>query len=407
MDALEKLSKSWPIIKWLDDARWSSSSSGSIIPGDVFESLEERGKILTHWLCYITDQQRPYEQVWNQGGPVFAEVIAEYLSSVQTIDHVLDLLSSYTVSTEGMVDEYVSQRQKLQELPIRYTPRFGMHQLSIARSLGLLLRYQKSIATYLSANERFLLRVTGEYDSITWRMAFLLYLLSYDQIRKGMLSFHSQQLEFRQDLQRKDNELQLLLHDMNQLENRYQKWVRWERFHKRLWAALRDYLKPGSYFEVVFMKCLEGTVGTEILSLLNRRYDILSWLELPGDTWNLQFSWKLFGANVASPQELRNSYIKLREMGIITGNFYPEQFDISFDFSPRMCDKGNEDLCPFRRETIIAKYCVGRDKTSDKYCPVTMVLCGYKSRCHPGNCPVMNATFENLCAGCRIQISVV
>lgn len=408
MDALEKLSKSLPIIKWLDDARWFAGSFSSIIPGGVFESLEGRGKLITHWLCYITDQQqRPYEQVWNQGGPVFAEVIAEYLSNAQSIEDVLDLLSSYTESSDGMIDEYISRKQKVEGLAIRYTPRFGMHQLSIARTLGLLLRYQKDIAEYLSANEHFLLMATGEYDSITWRMAFLLYLLSYDQIRKGMLSFHSQKLEFLQDLQRKENELQILLRDMGQLENRYRRWVRWERFHKRLWASLRDYLKPGSYFEPVFMKCLKKTVGTEVLSLLDKRYEILSWLELPGDTWNLQFSWKLFGADIASPQELRNNYIKLQKKGLVSSDFYPEQFDISFDFSPRMCDKGNEALCPFQNRTMIATYCVGRDKTSDSYCPVTMILCGYKSKCQPVGCPIMNLAFENLCAGCRIQISIV
>lgn len=405
MNTLEKLSRSWPIIKWLDDARWAAGSSGSIIPGDVFKSLEGKGKLLTHWLCYITDQQRPYEQVWNQGGPVFAEVIGEYLSNTQSIEDVLELLSSFTESLgDGMIDEYVSQKQELEGFAIKYTPRFGMHQLSIARTLGMLLPFQKDITKYLSVNEGFLLRVDNEWDSLTWRMAFLLYLLSYDQIRKGMLSYHSQKTDFFHDLQYREKEFQSLLHDVNRLENRYRRWIRRERFHKRLWAAFRDYLKPGSYFEAVFMKCFKGTERGTIVSLLDKRYEILPWLELPGDTWNLQFSWKLFGADIASPRDLRNNYTKLRKGSLISSSFYPEQFDISFDFSPRICDRGNEDLCPFRKGTKIAAYCVGRDKTSDRYCPVTMILCGYQSKCQPVNCPVINGIFENLCGGCRIRV---
>jgi len=207
---------------------------------------------------------------------VFAEVVAECLSSVKSIDSVFKLLTSITESGKGKIDQYFSRRQKLQGENIRYKPRFGMHQLSIACTLGLLLRYQKNIAAYIAANERFLLRATGESDSITWRMAFLLYLISYSQIHRGMLSFRFQEQKFLQNLRRKDNELQL--------ENRYRNWLSQERFHKRLWAALRDYLKPGSHFEVMFVKSLEGTLSAEFIHLLGDRDEILSWLELPGDT---------------------------------------------------------------------------------------------------------------------------
>ena len=66
----EKLGKVWPLIKWMDDARWVASTSGSIIPGEVFQSISPSQKILSHWLCYITDQQRPWQKVWNDGCPI-------------------------------------------------------------------------------------------------------------------------------------------------------------------------------------------------------------------------------------------------------------------------------------------------------------------------------------------------
>jgi len=73
VDTSEKLIKAWPIVKWLDDARWNIGASGSLIPGHIFASLEPSSQILTHWLCYITDQRRPWQGVWSDGGPVFAE----------------------------------------------------------------------------------------------------------------------------------------------------------------------------------------------------------------------------------------------------------------------------------------------------------------------------------------------
>jgi hypothetical protein len=36
MQISEKLTRVWPIVKWLDDARWNASASGSLIPGPVF-----------------------------------------------------------------------------------------------------------------------------------------------------------------------------------------------------------------------------------------------------------------------------------------------------------------------------------------------------------------------------------
>ena len=48
MEASQKLIRAWPIVKWLDDARWSIGASGSLIPGDIFASLAPSGQILTH-----------------------------------------------------------------------------------------------------------------------------------------------------------------------------------------------------------------------------------------------------------------------------------------------------------------------------------------------------------------------
>jgi len=113
---------------------------------------------------------------------------------------------------------------------------------------------------------------------------------------------------------------------------------------------------------------------------------------------------KLFGVDVDSPQDLRKIYIKMRKIGLVSSDLYPEQFDVSFDFSPRMCDRGNEDLWPFRKGSI-AKYCLGRDNKSDRYCLVTMILCGYQFKYQPVKCQIENDDLENLWAGCHVQIA--
>jgi len=69
METSEKLLKAWSIVKWLDDARWSIGASDSQILGPAFASLDNCSQILTHWFCYITDQKRPWEDVWRHYHP--------------------------------------------------------------------------------------------------------------------------------------------------------------------------------------------------------------------------------------------------------------------------------------------------------------------------------------------------
>jgi len=47
-------------------------------------------------------------------------------------------------------------------------------------------------------------------------------------------------------------------------------------------------------------------------------------------------------------QFLEIAFFLVHEQHILSG--YPEQFDITFDFVPRMCDKGNCALCPYGKD---------------------------------------------------------
>ncbi len=78
------------------------------------------------------------------------------------------------------------------------------------------------------------------------------------------------------------------------------------------------------------------------------------------------------------------------------GDSYPEQFDISFDFVPRMCMNNNCDICPigllkYHSKSGFSKTCV---KNSNLYCSVALIDCGYKTGCYVQECNLLN-TLDN------------
>lgn len=398
------LIKAWRIIKWLDDARWHKGTSSSLIPGPIFASLDPSDQILTHWLCYITDQQRPWQDVWMRGGPIFSEIVKHYKGTSSTED-MLGILSTFShAKGPGKVDVLTSKQQTINGQRITYTPRYGSHILSISRTLFTLQNFQNNIISYLSNNSSFIFHNSQEEDdSPTLRMAFLLYLLSYNEIYTGITSFFRQRTEIKKDLVERQKKLEYLFKAKEELENIYLRWIKY-RFYKRLWAGFRDYVKQGSYFEAKLLLALDDVKAEAILSYLQQnRKKMLCSLELPGDTWNLKFNQKLFDNKINSPSELRQFYNWLLAKGHLSDEFYPEQFDVSFDYAPRMCDLGNEALCPFKKGIKLYEYCLG-SSGKGKLCPVTRILADYESDCLPEKCPIILEEMEDICSGCGWSI---
>jgi len=74
---INSLIKICKVISWLDDRRWNTEDNYNFI--NFFrEDLSNCEQILTHWICYITDRQMPFEAVWDKGGYVFSELVYEY-----------------------------------------------------------------------------------------------------------------------------------------------------------------------------------------------------------------------------------------------------------------------------------------------------------------------------------------
>ncbi len=67
------LKEIFKIISFYDKARWNSISNYNLI--NFYKTdLEDDTKLLTHWLCYISDRQMAFERIWEVGGFVFSEL---------------------------------------------------------------------------------------------------------------------------------------------------------------------------------------------------------------------------------------------------------------------------------------------------------------------------------------------
>lgn len=407
----DNLLEIWEIIRWLDDARWNEEETKKVlIPGPVFEKLGNSQKILVHWLAYITDQQRPYQEVWMRGGPIFAEIVSEYRQG--HIDSI-ELLKDFTNQGDrtDRTDRFESKIQLIDGEKIEYTPRFGMHILSIARTLYLLKFFDCDIVQYLSQHWEFLESVKQgiDGDNLTSRIAFLLYLLSYAEITRGILSFHRHERAIMRDLRNYGSRLKRLLGDTSELTLQFEKWSKRDKYHKRLWAGLRDYLKPRSTFREYLLGALDNLREERFKCFVrDQQNEILESLELPGDIWNLRFMKRIFEEKMGSPEELRAQYQNLRVSHNIGTRFYPEQFDVSFSFSPYMCEEIMEEYCPFRAHSRIREFCLHAigASTSQKLCPVAMITCGYTYYCQPGSCPIKDGVTNDLCPGCSIEVGI-
>ena len=68
------LSNTFLITSFFDDARWSSETNYNLI-NYFSDDLTDDDKLLTHWLCYITDRQMEFRRIWDVGGYIVSNII--------------------------------------------------------------------------------------------------------------------------------------------------------------------------------------------------------------------------------------------------------------------------------------------------------------------------------------------
>ena len=368
------------VMTWLDEARWDNLP---VIKNPSYEALPPEQRLLVHWLCYITDRQRPYRQVWDKGGQIFSTIVNDYTSKRFPIlpeGTIKSFLNNYRdMKSDKKVKPFVSVDEGKS---ITYTPRYGSDLKSIIRTLTILLKYDKNFAQFIDKQ----IRLWKEEDEPLVHVAYALDLLTY----RNKISIQ------------KANEL---LTSKEKFQRNLKKWNR-TKGHKRLWAALRDYRKPGG----LFFKDLKEALDPELASVWASDRFPLNQLELPGDIWNERMNKNLVinlaekaGIEVKrrknykeSPLIARLIYEKIKTKN---SKYYPERLDVSFDFAPRMCDRCNEGMykvCPFGEGS--SKICYKeKENGEEKYCPVTLITCGYLKNCDPEGCPILEHIGKGLC----------
>lgn len=374
------LIKIFKTVSWLDNRRWNVGDNYNYI--NFFKSdLTNCEKILAHWICYITDRQMPFEIVWDKGGYVFSELIYEYSRNGFLPQQILD--EHY----ESYKDNKEKERFRFKSTDnIYFASRYvTCDYQNILQTLDVLNnpKYKRNIVVYIID----IIRKFKDKEDLLVRVACGLHLLTYQLDGKKANS----------------KEITGIINDNNEFEKRLSTFKRTStRGKKRLWCCIRDYKK--GLFHQIFNSAIKEVAPEDTEELTHKWKNLpMSQIELPGDVWNNSplFRDNLF-ANVIDidsipktwgmPDVVRDLYDQLKGNKEVN-EFYPEQFDITFDFVPRMCNKELCNVCPFGKYGV--EYtCI---PTKDKYCPIALFGCGYIAKCNEENCVLEEDSSKGIC----------
>ncbi len=371
-------------ISWLDSKRWDKEENYNYI--NFFkEDLTNSEKILTHWISYITDRQMPFEKVWEEGGYVFSEIVYEYSRNNFPPNSLLKNHIELYEDKKGINKfKFKSTDNKF------FASRYVSHDYqNMLQTLEVLFseKFDRNIIKFIVD---IILNFKGESDLLI-KVACGLHLLTY-------------QLEKKKAIPNKIKEILNSKKEFNKKMDEFK--ITATSGKKRLWCCIRDY-KKGSY-NYIFNEAIKEIYNDdaeELITIWNKLP--MSHIELPGDVWNNSPYLKdnLFAnilninkipKNWGMPKVIREIYDQLKDSENIEF-FYPEQFDITFDFVPRMCNKKLCDICifgPNGAEFI----CI---PSQDKYCPVSLVSCGYITRCigFREECIIKDGISKGICGG--------
>ena len=370
------------VISWLDDRRWNTEDNYNFI--NFFrEDLSNSEKILTHWICYITDRQMPFEAVWDKGGYVFSELANKYKGSKLLPQQILN------AHYEKYRDNKSKERFRFKSSDNRtFASRYITDDYqNILNTLEVLDHYKRDIISFiLNIIKRF-----KDKEDLLIRIACSLHLLTY-------------QLDSKKANPKKTLKI---LNNEQEFEKKVEFFKRNATSgKKRLWCCIRDY-KKGLYHKV-FSEAIREVTGREASKFISIWDNLpMEQIELPGDVWNNSplFKNNLFAKILdvdsipktwGMPEIIRDIYKQLKGSEEING-FYPEQFDITFDFVPRMCSKKLCDVCPFGQKGV-ELVCI---PSEDKYCSIALLSCGYTAKCVgiEGDCILKEGIGKAICMG--------
>jgi len=381
----------------LDDIRWSEEANYNLI-NYCCDDLIASEKLLTHWLCYITDRQMPFERIWDVGGYVISHLVRSYTRTPEK--SVKDLLSVY-LRRDGknmrMESPIENPTPRLKPYGItgntvsfasRYMPE---DSILIFRTLSVLDRVaNRSLSRFINTaaegeadTGKAIRRVAASLNRLTYEAGGAVSASEYDtRISEEVKNI----LSFQLKLDREPEE---------ELFGR-----------KRLWCSLRDYLKSPE-FNPIFIEALREMGASDINRWKRSNPGLkaaLHVLELPGDVWNNAdiFRQGLFSPYVANERKTWDMPRTVRKIYEILGrpsSFYPEQLDVTFDFIPRMCERRMCSVCLFGDG--IKEVC---HQKKNLLCPVVLSSCGYRYRCNPENCRLKTDQVRGFCMSSSLAL---
>jgi hypothetical protein len=341
--------------RWNQDVERSNEFVKQVTKGDKFAP---RQKILIHWLIYITDRNKNVKNLWKKNSPII-ELVENYEEVSKKKD-----VGAFFDAWEKNTNNQSKGKNKIAAYPADLE--------SIKRTLILLHDYKKDLIRFISeAINKPKEAYPFDYCS---RVAFSLFLLSYDNV--GSLAKSKGNRETNgESLKESICKAKNILSDRNKFEKEFKNWAKsGQRWRKRIWAALRDY-KKGPVAKIF-------KDGIKDKAYLRKWEEMpLYYLELPGDIWNARFFDRcirpLIGIEVRgeAPKIIRGLYDELKGKN---HELYPEQLDITYDFTSRMCEQNNCCVCPFGLNGA-ESICIARE---NQYCPVALVTCGYIVKCN-------------------------
>lgn len=251
--------------------------------------------------------------------------------------------------------------------------------------MKILESYNRNIIVYITE----IISNFNDKDDLLIRVACGLYLLTCQENKIRINS----------------NDIKEILNDKDKFEQTLERFKRTStKGKKRLWCCIRDY-KKGVYNKIFNGALVEvaGKNREELIDIWNKLP--MNQLELPGDVWNssMLFRHKLFSdvfdvENVSAthgmPQIIRDLYNQIKQVKG-SEDLYPEQFDVTFDFVPRMCEKRQCKVCLFGGNAVDL-ICTSM---KDKYCPVSLFSCGYLYKCKGSeeHCVIREGISKGIC----------
>jgi len=399
------LKEIFKIISFYDKVRWNSISNYNLI--NFYKSdLNNDTKLLTHWLCYISDRQMAFERIWEAGGFVFSELTYNFKENRNL--EILNPNQSNSFIEKNEKDGYsFKSRSKVNDNSIllksygykesdivKFTPRYyPSDYYSILFTFDILGEYNFSLTRYIADQ----INKYNEKDDLIRRVLFSLYLLTYFEIGQPSKIDIADFNENIKNAKIRTKKVKTILNDS--FEKEFENFKKDTIFNqKRAWCSLRDFFKSPE-FNVYFKNSLENeNINTSQLFSLKS----FQQFELPGDVWNNNSKFRNcilenteYKYSKKSLNKILRDYFENNKDDL--GNSYPEQFDITFDFVPRMCENNNCDICPIgllkgNENSNFEKTCV---IDTNYYCPVALTNCNYKIDCFGKECELIKNIMPN------------